>query len=110
MIDKIKIKEMLDCEDDFLSELAENFISESSISMDHISNGLKTEDWDEIKRSSHKMISSTRIFEMTELTNILIKLEINSGEKKNLETIPTLVETLNTQYKEELQEIKSFIM
>ncbi|MCB9363824.1 MAG: Hpt domain-containing protein [Flavobacteriales bacterium] len=109
MIDKQKIKDMIGCDDKFLAELLEKFISESIESMDQINKSLAKQDWDSLKGSAHKMLSSTRIFEMDELTTLFKKIEILATEQVNTKQIHPLVDELNTQIKITFNEIRSII-
>ena len=76
MINKDKLMNMLGCDDGFLIELFEKFISESSESINRINKALETNDGTTISGAAHKMLSSTRIFEMAGLSALLKEIGI----------------------------------
>lgn len=107
MINKQKIMDVIGCDEDFLKELLDKFVSECTESNERLNNALKSQDWPSVKGSAHKMLSSTRIFEMDDLTSLLKKIEILAGEEKELEKIDPLVQKLNVKLEDSFHEIKT---
>lgn len=106
MIDTEKIKAQLGCDDDFIQVLFSEFINESKESIGKINNALNSKDWPIIKANAHKMLSSTRILDMNNLTDLLKEIEILSGSQEQLERIPELIDELNKEIEITYEELK----
>jgi len=109
MIDLAKIKQDLCCDDDFIKELLEQFITECSTSCSKIHEAFKIQDWQVVKGASHKMLSSTKILSLNELTAILKEIEIIADSKQNLDKLPVLLASLDSSLIETIVEIKPII-
>lgn len=107
MINKENIMETLGCDEDFLTELFNKFISESTESLKLLNNALANKEWPLIKGSAHKMLSSTRIFEMDDLTVLLKEIEILAEKKESYDKISSLVESLNAKMYQTFDMIKT---
>lgn len=102
MIDKEKLKTDLCCDDDFLRMLIDQFNSDSEETIVKLQNAIKDQNWAIVKGSSHKILSSTYIFDLTELSAIFKKMEDYAGNQKNLEELPLLLQ----QAEKELEKVK----
>ena len=75
MIQIEELKSYLECDDNFLLELLEQFRTESSICKQELQQGLQEMDLVKVKSTAHRMLSSTRIFGFDTLTAVLEKLQ-----------------------------------
>ncbi len=107
MMNKNKIKEQLGCDDNFLSQLIDTFVKDSQISCNLMKNALIEENWSVVGGYAHKTLSSTRIFELHELSKNLETIEDYAKNEKNLDQIPELVDRYSTQLNETIKELKS---
>ena len=107
IIDKEKIKQVIECDDDFLNDLLENFVLESKTSLEYINEALIHKNYQAIKGSSHKLLSSTRIFEMNKLTELLKTIEIASMDNEKLDSLNDLIKELNLQMNKAFDEIST---
>ncbi|MBD3637532.1 MAG: Hpt domain-containing protein [Crocinitomicaceae bacterium] len=101
------LKKYLDCDDDFIVTLINNFLEESKEMMDKMNSGLKSLDRKAIGSAAHKMLSSTRILKLDDLTSELVNLEkaIHEGAKNS--KIEKHVEEINSRYETLKIEVKS---
>lgn len=103
------IKNTLDCDDSFIVTLFKSYLKESDECVNNIEKGLQDQDWSLIKGAAHKMLSSTRIFDLKELTNALESIEENAIEEEKRQLIPSLFNTLKTNQNLYIHEIKKVI-
>jgi len=75
MIELKELKIYLECDDEFVLEIVSQFKMEATICLDEIIDASHRSDINEIARTSHRMLSSTRILKFDELSAILEKLE-----------------------------------
>lgn len=106
MIDKEKIKRSLDCDDDFLNILLDQFVSESTESTKRLNRSLEDNNWSGVRGSAHKMLSSTRLLEMPELTGLLEQIENHSANGVHLDKVPGLVQEYNHKIESVFTELK----
>ena len=106
MIDKNLIMNTIGCDEDFLNELFDKFISESKKSMSLMNEAAANDNWPVVKGAAHKTLSSTRIFEMNELTSLLKDIEIMAQEDGDKQNIHTLIATLNKKIEKVYEELK----
>ncbi|MCB0409227.1 MAG: Hpt domain-containing protein [Flavobacteriales bacterium] len=107
MVNKDNIMNTLGCDEEFLKILFEKFISECSESMQLLNKAFENEEWLVMKGSSHKMLSSTRIFEMDELTHLLKEIETLATHQESLPKIGELLIELNQKMEETYSELKT---
>ncbi|MGE0560449.1 MAG: Hpt domain-containing protein [Flavobacteriales bacterium] len=109
MINREKIMEMIGCDSDFVNQLLEQFVIECTDSVKKINEAYANNDWQIIRGVSHKMLSSSRILTLDNLTTLLKEIETLAENRTNLEKMPSLLEKLNTEIKlifSELKDIK----
>ncbi len=106
MIDKDYLKNNLGCDDEFLELLFEQFVAECKESTTLMNKSLESEQWDVVKGSAHKMLSSTRLFNMPELSEMLEKIELYAGQESNLDEVKELVSRFNSGIELTYEEIK----
>ena len=99
MIDREKIMEMIGCDSDFVTQLLEQFIIECTESVKKINEASVNNDWQTVRGASHKMLSSSRILTLDNLTTLLKEIEIIAESRTNLEKMPSLLEQLNAEIK-----------
>lgn len=86
-----RLKEFLGCDDDFLIQLMKKFIEESGEGLAVLKSSCAEGNWPLAKSAAHKLLSSTRIFQLEELSDKLEQIEIMAGERTNTEQIPSKV-------------------
>lgn len=95
-----KIKASLDCDDAFIAQLFESFIQESTESINAIEKAFPAKDWKIVKGASHKMLGSTRIFEIAELTDLLDEIKTDAEKETNLDKMKEKIDRLKVLHKE----------
>lgn len=106
MIDREKIMEMIGCDSDFVNQLLEQFVIECTESVKKINEAYTNNDWQTIRGASHKMLSSSRILTLDNLTTVLKEIETLAESRTNLEKMPLLLEQLNAEIKLIFNELK----
>lgn len=87
-MDILELKNYLNCDIDFLESIIQKFIVEVQEITKTIETAAAEQKWTVVKLNAHKMLSSVKIFEIEDLTDLLEKIEI-SAEKQN--DIPQLI-------------------
>lgn len=109
MINAEQLKEFLGCDDKFLSELMLKFIDESGEGVKRLRTASEAGNWPLVKATAHKMLSSTRIFNMGELSDTLEEIEVLAEEQKHTEQIPEKVNVITSSWKEVVAEIHALL-
>ncbi len=112
MINIENLKEFLGSDDEFIVTLMEKFISEIPREGANLRQATDHQDWRKVRAISHKMLSSTKIFNLEVMTTILHKVERLSENESNLEQLPGLVsefETASAEAIKEMQKLKTSI-
>ncbi len=106
MIDIENLKQFLGSDEGFIAVLMEKFIQEIPKEGKNLKTQAKERDWKRVRASSHKMLSSTKIFNLDELTSILQQIEKFSETQTNLEEIPGLISKFELYCKKVLEEME----
>ncbi len=105
MLNVNELKEFLGCDDAFLAHLMEIFIKESGESMSRLKTATDSKNWLLVRATAHKMLSSTRIFNIGELSSVLEEIEKMSEKGIDTELIPGKVSTVEQLWKNVTEEI-----
>lgn len=106
MIDIEQLRKYLDCEDEFIIELIDNFLSENRDILHKMESAVVTSDVPVIGALAHKMLSSTRMLKIDNLNEILKKLEHKANKNEPISEFRTLFSTLKNRYTETLTELE----
>ena len=106
MIKVNELKEFLGCDDEFLAHLMEIFIKESGEGIARLKTAADGKNWQMVRATAHKMLSSTRIFNIGELSNVLEEIEKMAEKGTDVETIPAKVSAVEQSWKIVIEEIK----
>ena len=109
MIKKNELKEYLGCDDEFLAHLMETFIKESKEGTHRLTTATSTKNWPVVKATAHKMLSSTRILNLVELSNLLEEIEKMSEKNIDVELIPSKINTVEESCKNVVEEVKAML-
>ena len=109
MINVTELKEFLGCDEEFIFQLMEKFIVETKEGLQNLKSYAKEENWHSVKLIAHKMLSSTRIFKMEEMSVLLEKIEIMAENKVNVDQIPLLVSEFEAEWKKSIDEMNRMI-
>jgi HPt (histidine-containing phosphotransfer) domain-containing protein len=90
------LKSYLNCDNTFLASLIQKFMDEVGGITSLMEEAGKKGDWPVIKAGAHKMLSSVRIFELTELIEVLEQLEIEAAEPNDTNKIRTDLERMRS--------------
>lgn len=97
------IKTYLGCDDKFLGELIDKFLSEMMPAIAKISTATASGEWPVVRGTSHKLLSSTRIFGLDELSELLETMEKHAEKLSDLDKMPALTDTLR-QYSQQVMD------
>lgn len=103
MIDIETLKQFLGSDEGFIATLMDKFIQEMPREAETLKKLAREHDWQRVRASAHKMLSSTKIFNLEELTSILERIEKN---EVNPGQIPDLIPEFDLAWKKVLQEMK----
>jgi HPt (histidine-containing phosphotransfer) domain-containing protein len=102
------LKESLNCDEVFLMHLMEKFMLESGEDTSRLKRASIESNWSQVRSIAHKMLSSTRIFNIDELSTLLEKIE-TTAEKNQVDQIPANVDTVEHLWKNVVLEIKQYL-
>lgn len=108
MIDIENLKQFLGSDEGFIAILMEKFIQEIPKEGASLKANALERDWNKVRASSHKMLSSTKIFNLDELTSVLQQIEKFSETQTNLEEIPGLVSKFEFSCKKAIEEMEQY--
>ena len=109
MLNVNELKEYLGCDDEFLAHLMETFIKESGEGIARLKTAAESKNWQLVKATAHKMLSSTRIFNIGELSIILEEIEKLAEKGIDTELIPGKVSRVEQSWKNVIEEIKTLL-
>lgn len=101
-----EIKEFLGCDEPFLAQLMETFVQESGAGMNRLKSAAQDKNWPMVRATAHKLLSSTRIFNIGELSDTLEVIEKTAAEGTDTESIPARVNAVEQSWKVVIDEIK----
>lgn len=87
MFNKEKVKKTLECDDEFLDMIIAKFKTELSNTEKQIKEFIDENEKDKIKSIAHKLLSSTRILELSEISEVLKNIEIMCENDEDWEKI-----------------------
>jgi HPt (histidine-containing phosphotransfer) domain-containing protein len=108
MLNIDEIKEFLGCDDAFLFKLMSKFLEESGEGMQRLKSSVNAKDWKMVRAVAHKMLSSTRIFNITELNGTLEAIQDAAETGKGVENIPEKLVILERGWNQTVAEIQKF--
>jgi len=100
-----ELKESLSCDNEFLAHLMEKFVNESGEDTHKLKMATDAKNWMQVRGIAHKMLSSTRIFNIDELSNLLEEIETAAEKKTNVERIPEEVTAVEGLWKDVVEEV-----
>lgn len=103
MIDIENLKQFLGSDEEFIAMLMDKFIQEMPREAETLKKLVQERDWQRARSSAHKMLSSTKIFNLEELTSVLERIEKSEA---NADRIPELIPEFDLACKNVLQEMK----
>jgi hypothetical protein len=104
-IDLSQIKEFLGCDDVFLTSLMRKFTEESKREITVLRSASDSRHWPLVKVTAHKMLSSTRIFNFDQLSEILEDIVIAAEKGGNTDHIPAKVNTAEKEWQHAIDAI-----
>lgn len=104
-----ELKKFLACDDAFLAHLMEIFIKESGEGITRLKSATDSKNWPLVKATAHKMLSSTRIFNLVALSSVLEEIEKMAETGTTVEQIPEKVSTVEQLWKSVTEEIKEIL-
>jgi len=99
-INLIPLKKEITEDRTILKRLIELFLKNIDEYLEILDRELKTNNWDLLFKTTHKIIPSIRMFGAVELESIMLKLETIFKSQENLEGIDTLVASSSHIYKQ----------
>lgn len=101
------LKQYLNCDNDFLESIINKFIEESRKITADIKEAAKAGNWKQVGLSAHKMLSSVKIFEITDLISLLEKLEKESAIESKHAELKTAIEDLSILNEKAIAEMQA---
>jgi len=102
-LDLEKIKASLDCDDAFVAQLFDSYITESTECVEGIQKAFDTKEWNKVGGAAHKMLGATRIFDVAELINLLDEIKTDAEKETHLDTIGEKIDKLKVLHKESIE-------
>ena len=113
MINIEKLRDYLQCDDAFLVEVIDNFLTESKEMIEQLKTGAAKADHEKMRAAAHKMLSSTRILGLNELTEKLEKIQSKSDDQAAIDDIKPTVDAVLINYEDAkagLEKVKKDLM
>ncbi len=110
MISTIQLKEFLGCDDEFLAQLMETFLKESGEGISRLKTASDEKNWPVVKGTAHKMLSSTRIFNIGDISNTLEEIEKLADNGTETGSIPAKVKSVEQSWVQISEEIRTFLV
>lgn len=108
MIDIENLKQFLGSDEEFIAILMDKFLQEIPKEAEKLKAFTKKADWPGVRAVSHKMLSSTKIFNLEQLTSVLQQIEKISESGTNTGQIPGLVSEFEIECKNVIEEMKQY--
>ena len=105
MINIDEMKDFLGCDDTFVFSLLKTFIKESADGLSKLKSATASGDWPMVRAMPHKMLSSVRILNLSEMVTVLTEMEIIAESQKGVEQIPEKLFLYESLWKEIIAEI-----
>lgn len=100
------LKNYLNCDNVFLLNLVQTFIEEATTITKKIELALQNENAKSIQLNAHKLLSSVRILELSDLVSLLEKIETTSSTHPNSPELKTLVKQLNPSVEKAIYDLQ----
>ena len=100
------LKEFLGSDEEFIATLMDKFIQEMPREEARMKAFASQRDWKGVRAVAHKMLSSTKIFGLYELTSVLQDVERFAESQTNLELMPDLLSKFENSCKSIVEEMK----
>lgn len=107
MISIEKMKKFLGSDEQFIANLMDKFLVESGQDMDKLKAASGRKNWNQVQALSHKILSSTRVFNLEKINSLLERIEIAAEERKTPDLIPFMVEEAEQKWQEITKELKT---
>lgn len=104
-IDLKELMEFLACDEQFLVRLMRKFIEESGTDIERLKASTDAGNWPLVRATAHKILSSTRIFNMIQLSNHLESIEIIAARGTDVNVLPGKVEEVEKEWKAVVEEV-----
>ncbi|MCB0395784.1 MAG: Hpt domain-containing protein [Flavobacteriales bacterium] len=108
-LDVQRLKQYLECDDAFVVMVIDRFMKESREIIEHLEQRLIEEDVNGIRSSAHKMLSSTRIMGMDNVTRLFENIETDAEKGKPINQLQGEIEQAREswlQMMEEMEKVK----
>lgn len=93
----ISLKNYLHCDNVVLKSIIKKFIEEAGSITRNIKKACAEANWPSVRQDAHKMLSSVKIFEFSDLAALLEKIETDAERKTNIADIRQNVEKLESE-------------
>lgn len=110
MLQTDQLKEFLGCDDEFLMQLMEAFLKESGDGVTRLKSAASDSNWPLVKATSHKMLSSTRIFDIGDLSTLLEEIEKMASIGTEGEAIKGKISLVEKSWIKVAEEIEALIL
>ncbi|MCB0429237.1 MAG: Hpt domain-containing protein [Flavobacteriales bacterium] len=105
-LDVQKLKKYLDCDDAFVAKVIDHFISESRTIVRQIEKRLDDKDVEGIRSSAHKILSSTRIMGIDNISRLFEHIEIGAKKGRSIEELRPEIEEAAKAWQQTVQEME----
>lgn len=101
------LKIYLNCDNAFLESIIQKFIVEVREITKTIENEAENQKWKLVKVNAHKMLSSVKIFEISELILLLEKIELQAEEEINIPELKHNIGVLGPLVEKTIEDMRS---
>lgn len=96
LYDLKQLQEIAAGSEEFIKKMVGMFLELTPQLTERVVNGVKLQDWDEVKSASHKMKPSIDMMGIGALYDTVRNIESSAKNRENLESIPDEVEKLSS--------------
>ena len=88
--------QMVDGDEEQLSELNQMFMIHAPQMLEDINEQWEQRNFEKLGAAAHKFKSSIRLWQIDSAVDLILTIEINAKNKKNIDSLPELIASLNT--------------
>ena len=105
-IDLTYLRESTDNNIELMKQIIEVFLRQTPVYIERLESAIENKDWNDLRKTSHKMKPTFEYVGISNLKNLVTKIEANAENKTELETLPELIKNLKRSCENAISELK----
>lgn len=100
------LRELVGDDENEIKELVNMFIELTPETLSELNNHFENKNYDGVGSAAHKLKSTIKLWDITEIKNEIVMIELNAKNNENLDKLPFLIEKLNKVITEVIAQLK----